>query len=97
MDKTHNWFICKECIFVFQTFSRFKTKKVYCPSCSESKYVETYEGLNKQTKHKYWTENELVVLKRCMKKKLMPHQIAILLGRSSGSVREKMRRLEVGN
>jgi DNA replicative helicase MCM subunit Mcm2 (Cdc46/Mcm family) len=93
----NRWFMCEHCTFVFQTHSQFSknNRSVHCPNCGKSDGVMKYESqrYNHQKTRIDWKEDEIAELVKEFNDGLMPHQIAINLGRSIGSVREKLRRM----
>jgi NAD-dependent SIR2 family protein deacetylase len=93
----NRWFMCEECTFVFQTHSQFSknNRHVHCPNCGDYLFVVKYESqrYHQQRTRIDWKEEEIESLKKMFNDGLMPHQMAITLGRSIGSVREKLRRM----
>jgi DNA-binding NarL/FixJ family response regulator len=71
------------------------TRKVFCPNCGNNENVNAYKSLRTASQRTpiLWKDSEERELKRMFDEGLMPHQIAIHLGRSTGSVREKLRRM----
>lgn len=91
----NRWHICEDCTFVFQTHSHFTGNNVFCPNCGECIHVVRYtaERTSPQRKRLDWKTEEENTLRDLNKEGLLPHQMAIILGRSTGSVREKLRRM----
>lgn len=73
---------------------------MYCPSCGDSDNVTRY-GADRTTKKVEgekipkirWTQQELELLQQAKDKKLQPHQVAIMTGRSINSVMKKLGRV----
>lgn len=96
--KVNDAYICTECIFVFNVFSkRIDGRGVrhgfYCPSCGEHFAVIPYVKESSTYKRIAWTPEETKELKNYMGRDIPPHQIAVLLGRSLSSVKNRVRYL----
>lgn len=105
MSKKHTFtYICEDCTFIFQTFGKPRNRNRYmpfCPSCGEFHGVKEHDGIhsNKETVKNLktrWKEEELELLRRCIKDKTEPYKVAILTGRSKDSVSKKMKRMKSG-
>lgn len=92
-------FICDDCIFIFRLHTPTSRSKPFCPECGN--FNTSLYNSDKHTKKERivipWTEEELEILAKCMYNELSPHQVAIMLGRSIGSVRKRLDRMKEGN
>lgn len=94
-------FVCEECIFVFQAHSVLTnhTRKPYCPNCGDNFEVRQYQA-DRMVKRKKgqklvkppWTPSELALLDCIIAGELLPHQVAIKIGRSINSVNKRLTR-----
>lgn len=92
--------ICTDCDFIFQTYSHVPTQgkryPFYCPNCGDNLTVRKYKAVKKKrgTTRRFWTDEELEIVKDVMDGKLMIYQAAVKLNRTNKAVRRRVDRMK---
>ncbi|WEG14130.1 hypothetical protein PU629_07125 [Pullulanibacillus sp. KACC 23026] len=88
-------FLCEDCVTVFRVYSANGIRKAYCPVCGDNISVHPYKSVQKPENRVVirWSDRDLSLLAKCESGEMSPYQVAVLTGRTSHSVRMKLKRM----
>lgn len=91
--KDNKKYICHDCLVVFEIHGDLKgRRKAYCPNCADWINVKLFKEPPKGN-YKTYTKEEEELLKKCVEKGIRKYRIAIIMGRTDGSIRQKINRM----